>query len=104
MIKLFLKKFCIQRYEDENAPLEIVSTHHASYLQYVAENSDSLTIFLFCLCTVVKIGNFLAHQLFFKFTDTATVLNKNNEGYLCFADTCKVSGTKVDFNKPLFNI
>ena len=43
-----------------------------------------------------KIGNFLAHQLFFKFTDSATVLNKNNEGYLGFADTCKVSGTKVD--------
>ena len=99
-------KFRIQLYEDENAPIEIVSTHHASYLQYVAENSDSLTIFLFCLCTVVKNWQFPSSSIIFKFTDTATatVLNLNNEDYLCFADTCKVSGTKVDFNKPLFNL
>lgn len=65
----------------------------------------TLSQYFFSACAQwSKIGNFLAHQLFFKFTDTATVLNKNNEGYLCFADTCKVSGTKVDFNKPLFNI
>jgi hypothetical protein len=50
---------------DENAPLEIVSTHHASYLQYVAENSDSLTIFLFCQCTVVKNWQFSSSSIIF---------------------------------------